>query len=412
MDDLTRRNVLRAGGAALAGLAVMRIAGPAQAFPGNQEDETVIDWVDQPAPLPPGVEEGVGHPLIWERLQDRIIPANEFFTVKHYGEPPIDAAAWRVDVRGLVARPQSWSLADLRARNRREVEFTLECSGNTGLPFFIGGVGNAAWGGTSLAEVLRRARPLPQATEVVFWGADSGPVDVPGGWNLPSPERPDSPGPGGTISGTEYFARSMSIADAMAPDNLLCYEMNGQDLTPEHGAPVRLIAPGWYGVANVKWLNGIEVVDQRFAGRFMAREYVTIREEERDGQTVWTFATVGHARLKSAPARVTRRGDQYMITGVAWGAPIEHVEVRIDGGPWTAAVVTETEADGDALRAGYTWTFWTFDWGRPAVGEHTVECRAFDTDGNVQPAPDDPFLTSKLTYWESNGWITRRVNIT
>ena len=95
--------------------------------------------------------------------------------------------------------------------------------------------------------------------------------------------------------------------------------MNGEPLPPKNGFPVRLIAPGWYGVANVKWLTRIEVMDHRFAGRFMARDYVNVREEQRDGQTVWTFATVSHDRLKSAPARVTRRGTRYFVVGVALG---------------------------------------------------------------------------------------------
>jgi DMSO/TMAO reductase YedYZ molybdopterin-dependent catalytic subunit len=105
----------------------------------------------------------------------------------------------------------------------------------------------------------------------------------------------------------------MSIEEALSGDNLLCYEMNGAPLLREHGFPLRLIAPGWYGVANVKWLTRIEVMNQRYAGRFMARDYVTIREQQRDGQTVWTFNTVKHTRLKSAPAKVTRRRGRYAI---------------------------------------------------------------------------------------------------
>ena len=118
----------------------------------------------------------------------------------------------------------------------------------------------------------------------------------------------------------------MSVAEALGRHNLLCYEMNGEPLPPDHGFPVRLIAPGWYGVANVKWLTRIEVTDHRFAGRFMARDYVQIREEQRNGQTLWTFATVSHSRLKSAPAKVTKRGTRYTIVGVAWGAPIAAVQ--------------------------------------------------------------------------------------
>jgi DMSO/TMAO reductase YedYZ molybdopterin-dependent catalytic subunit len=173
---------------------------------------------------------------------------------------------------------------------------------------------------------------------------------------------------------------------------------------------VRLIAPGWYGVANVKWLTRIEVRSQRYAGRFMARDYVTIREEERDGETVWTFATVSHDRLKSAPAKVTRRGDQYAIMGAAWGAPIKRVEVRIDEGPWMRARLKRHQPQ-KRPSAEFAWTFWKLDWGTPASGPHTVTSRAFDVDGHQQPPPDDPFLASKRTYWESNGQITRRVTI-
>jgi DMSO/TMAO reductase YedYZ molybdopterin-dependent catalytic subunit len=129
----------------------------------------------------------------------------------------------------------------------------------------------------------------------------------------------------------------MSVEEALGEDNLLCYEMNGEPLPREHGFPLRLIAPGWYGIANVKWLTRIEVVDQRFAGRFMAREYVTIREQQVDGETVWTFLTVGRARLKSAPAKVTRRGNRYAVMGAAWGGEVDRVEVQVDDGPWQEA---------------------------------------------------------------------------
>ncbi len=203
-------------------------------------------------------------------------------------------------------------MADLRARPRREVTFTLECSGNTGLPFLIGAVGNARWAGTPLAPLLERAGILEAAIEVIFWGADSGPVTIRDNSGIIAPGRTGTGVPDGAgaldLTITEQFARSMSIEDALNRDNLLCYDMNGAPLPLEHGFPLRLIAPGWYGVANVKWLNRIEVVDQRYAGRFMARDYVTIREETRDGRTVWTFSTVRHDRLKSLRPR-SRAGE-------------------------------------------------------------------------------------------------------
>ncbi len=222
---------------------------------------------------------------------------------------------------------------------------TMECSGNTGLPFLIGAVGNARWAGTPLAPLLARSGILDTGSEVVFWGFDSGKVTIRDNGGVLGPGKtgsvaPDNSG-GLDLTITEHFARAMSVEEALSADNLLCYEMNGVPLPREHGFPLRLIAPGFYGVANVKWLTRIEVIDQRYAGRFMARDYVTIREEQRGGETVWTFTNVKHDRLKSAPAKVTRHRNRYAIMGAAWGAP--------------------------------------------APGEHTVTSRAYDTTATSSP---------------------------
>src|SRR5215212_9780811 len=266
--DLSRRTILQGGAAAAAGLSVLRLAGPAHAFPA-QPGATVIPWLDQAAMNP--VPEVIVRQLEWERLDSYLTPPDQFFVVKHYNLPVLSERDWQLAISGLVARPQQLTYADLKARARREVTFTLECSGNSGPPFFTGGVGTARWAGTPLAPLLEEAGVLEAGIEVVFWGADAGEQT----WR--------------EMTITEQFARSMSLADALNPDNLLAYEMNGAALPPEHGYPVRLIAPGWYGVANVKWLTRIEVRDSRYQGHFMARDYVTIREEQRDGETVWTF---------------------------------------------------------------------------------------------------------------------------
>ena len=384
-SNMTRRSLLAHGGSAVAGLSVLRLAGPTAAFQGQSGAE-VIPWLDVPAENP--VPEVIVQQLDWERLDSWITPPDQFFVIKHYNEPALTEQDWRLEISGLVTQPMTLTLADLKARAREEVSFTMECSGNSGPPFFTGGVGNATWAGTPLAPLLEEAGVLEEGIEVVFWGADAGEQT----WR-------------DEITVTERFARSMSLADAMATDHLLAWEMNGEDLPSLHGYPVRLIAPGWYGVANVKWLTHIEVIDRRYQGHFMARDYVTIREEERDGETVWTFTSVTHDRLKSAPARVTRSDDRYRVMGAAWGAPIAGVDVRIDDGPWRPATLTEGEGDA------HSWVFWTIDWDAPAQGEHTVTSRATDTDGNVQPAPDDPFLAGRATFWESNGHITRRVGI-
>ena len=381
---ISRRSVLKGGGAALAGLSVLRLAGPAAAFQDTAGGE-VIPWLDQLEENP--VPEVIVQQLDWEDLDSWTTPNADFFVIKHFEEPILDEVDWTLEITGLVDTPMTLTLADLQDRQRQAVTFTMECSGNTGLPFFTGGIGNAEWAGTSLAALLEEAGVQEGGSEVVFWGADAG-EQV---WR--------------EMTVTEQFARSMSVADAMDPNNLIAWEMNGKALPPLHGFPARLIAPGWYGVANVKWLTRIEVRDSRYQGHFMARDYVTIREEQIDGEAVWTFTSVAHDRLKSAPAKVTKSGDSYRIMGAAWGAPISGVEVRIDDGEWQPA--TLTEGDGSE----FAWTFWTFDWGRPEPGEYAITSRAIDASGEVQPAPDDPLLATKQTYWESNGQITRRVAI-
>ena len=196
----------------------------------------------------------------------------------------------------------------------------------------------------------------------------------------------------------------MPVADAMNPANLLCYEMNGAPLPVANGFPCRLIVPGWYGVANVKWLTHIEVRDSRFLGRFMGRDYVTIREEQRGGKTIMAETSVGRMLLKSAPARVVQHDGRYRIDGMAWGPrPIAAVDVKIDDGAWTKATLGQSEGK-------FAWRTWSLDWS-PTSGEHTITSRATDSAGNIQPAMDDPLIANKKTYWENNGQITRHIRI-
>jgi DMSO/TMAO reductase YedYZ molybdopterin-dependent catalytic subunit len=303
----------------------------------------------------------------------------------------IDEKAWKLDVAGMVTEPLTYTLNDLKSLPRQEVTSTLECSGSNGFPFNPSLIGNARWAGTSLAEVLRTAKIESGAMEVVFFGVDQGEEVV----------RKDTPL---EFKFTGNFARSMSIDDAMKPENLLCYEMNGSPLPAANGFPVRLVVPGWFGVANVKWLRRVEVRDTRFLGRFMGRDYVTIREEKHDGMTVMAETTVGRMLLKSAPAKVTLRDGRYQIDGMAWGpAPVAAVDVKIDNGPWRKAILDDGKSE-------FAWRSWHLDWS-PAPGEHTVTSRAIDQFGKVQPAMDDPLIANKKTYWESNGQITRHIAI-
>lgn len=357
----------------------------AYAFP-TRAGEEVIKWLDQLPPNP--VPQVIKNQLVWEDLDSWVTPNDKFFSIAHFDRPVIDESTWKLEIGGSVKKPTALTLADIKARTRQEVTFTVECSGNTGLPFFNGGIGNARWAGTPLAPILMEVGVLDSGIEVVFWGTDKGEI-----------KRADD------VKFTQNFARSMSLADALDPKNILCYEMNGTALPADNGFPLRLIAPGWYGIANVKWLKRIEVRDQRFVNQFMGRDYVTLREEEHNGETVWMETSVGRARLKSAPARVTHIGNDYRIVGAAWGAPIERVDVKIDDGPWMPATIDETE------KADFAWKIWSVDWPKPSAGEHTVTSRAVSTGGQVQPAMDDPVIAKKHTYWESNGQVTRRIAI-
>ena len=388
MENLQRRDVLLRSAAA-AGIMLLDRHGFAVAA---QASEQLVPWVDQPPTVPPPAQAVIKNLTPWESLDTWITPNDKFFGIGHYEWPVIDAAAWRLDIAGQVGTPISLSLNDLKARPRQDVTFTLECSGNNGLPFFTSAVGNAQWAGASLADILKTAAIKAGAQEVVFFGADRGEEVIRAGTPL-------------ELKFTGHFARSMSIADAMSPANMLCYEMNGEPLPAAHGAPMRLIAPGWYGIANVKWLRRIEVLDTPFEGRFMGRDYVTVREESRDGEMVAMETSVGRGLLKSAPARVTKTDGGYRIAGMAWGPiPIDTVEVKIDSGSWIKATLAEEDKSPSA------WRFWHLDW-RAMPGEHSITSRATDTAGNVQPAMDDPVIANKKTYWESNGQITRRVRI-
>ncbi len=323
--------------------------------------------------------------LQWDQLTSWITPNEQVFWVGHYGMPKAAGDEWRLSVSGLVGNSKQFTLADLRARSRREVASTLECSGNGP----AGGlIANARWTGTPLAPLLKECGVKPGAVEAVFYAADKGTEKIRGG------EYP------------QQFARSLPMADAMKGNALLAYEMNGAPLTLEHGAPVRLIVPGWYGVAWVKWVNRIELHDRRFESRFMGRDYVTIRGEQRDGQTIWRETSVGRMNLKSVVARVVRRADGSLrVSGAAWGAPIRSVELRIDSGDWSQVELDRKQNDP------YCWRFWSFDWKDAKPGEHSLASRATDTAGKVQPAPDDPFITMKKTYWEANQHAVRKITL-
>jgi DMSO/TMAO reductase YedYZ molybdopterin-dependent catalytic subunit len=381
---LSRRAMLR-GSAALAALALAHFPLARFGFADSEEGATLLPFLD-PQPADPK------RPMLrWQDLEKWLTPTDDVFAVSHYGTASVDADSWRLEVTGLVKKPRTLSLEEIKSRPRREVVATLECSGNGSAPTFLGAVANARWAGTPLAPILKECAPLKRAIEVVFFGAD---------------EKTE------TIREKKYlqnFARSLALADALADEVLLAYEMDGRPLAKEHGAPVRLVVPGWFGIAWVKWLSRIELLDRRYMNRFMARDYVTIRGEEKDGHTVWRETSVGPIDVKSIIARAVRLKDGTVrLTGAAWtdGTRLEKVEVRVDDGPWQGA-----ELEPQPEKAPFGWTFFRYDWKDAKPGEHTVVSRAADAEGRVQPAAEDQAIRLKRTYWEANQQYPRKLKV-
>lgn len=374
--DVSRREMLKQAGLVSVGLAATPVPGwPASWF---KQEVTVVPFTD--------MANYRGASRMAQDLRELtswLTPTEDFFSIGHYGTPEVDASAYRLQVTGLVERPITLTLDELKARPKVEPTTVFECSGNSrGLVH--GMVGNATWAGAALIPLLAEVRPTADSREVYFWGADTGTEE---------------------IRGQEYeqnFARSMSLEHVNETGPILAYEMNGEPLPAAHGFPVRLIVPGWYGIAQVKWLERIELGVDRLMTRFMAKDYVTLMGREENGRTEWLETSVTHQRVKSVIARVTRAEDQFTIFGAAWsdGTPLDRVEVRVDDGAWRAATMDRPDDP-------HTWTFFTFETEGLTPGEHTLVSRATDVDGRTQPVD----LSMKLTRWENNELFERTIQV-
>jgi DMSO/TMAO reductase YedYZ molybdopterin-dependent catalytic subunit len=300
-------------------------------------------------------------------LSRGVTPTAQFYRRNHFPIPLLDDAQWRLDVGGMVHRPQRLSLHELTQLPAESAVVTLECAGNgralfqppaPGVQWGFGAAGTAEWTGPLLAEVLDRAGIQPGAQEVIFGGADRG-----------------------TIEGTTLqarFERSMPVCDAMESGALLAYAMNGQPLPARHGYPLRLIVPGWYAVASVKWLTEIRVVAEPFRGYFQDDHYVYEWDGGKPREPV---------RLMPVRALITRPATgqrlacgSLIVRGLAWSgaAPVARVDVSVAGGPWQKARLL-------GVPSVHGWQEWEFlaDGLRP--GEIVVRARATDMAGRVQP---------------------------
>ncbi len=350
-------------------------------FAQNANEGELVPFLDEPRTP--------ANRLDWEVMDSWLTPKDQVFSVQHYGVPEFNYEDYRLEIGGMVAQPKQLTVADLKALPKNEVVMTLECAGNGSNPGFKNAVCNNRWGGALLAPILKECGIDPAVTEVVFFGEDKQ-------------EEVLRPGTKRELKVEVPFGRSMSLADAMRPDLLLAYERNGQPIEHRNGAPIRLIVPGWYGVANVKWLTRIEFRDRRYMGRYMARDYVTVRGERLGDEIVYVESSVTRIQLKSVVARVTRQPtikDKVPVKafGVAWddGTGIAKVEVRVDDGPWQAAVLQEEP------RSKYAWTFYSIDLGQLSPGEHTIVSRAINAHGRIQPTADEDEIALKKTYWEA-----------
>lgn len=387
VNKISRRAAIQ-GGAALAGFAALGFPAWAAAQPGGDE---VIPWTDVPQGFDPAGGTGP-HSLDTRTIQKSsfITPTDEFFSVQHYGPTEVDAASYKLRVSGLVNKEMELTLDQLKRRSRVEVVAGFECSGNN--PGRLNTlVGNARWTGTSLAALLKDAGLKSTAREVVYFGADHGTEEITHGGAPPEKFE-------------QNFARSLAVDDALNPDVMLVWEMNGEPLPAKNGGPVRMLVPGWYGVCNAKWMNHIQVQDRRFMGRFMARDYVTLIQRKDGDQTIWEETSVSRIQLKSMVARLARDGGSIVATGFALsdGTPLRSVELRVDNGPWQAAAM-------DRQNTKFSWKLFSFQFPAPAAGDHTIVSRVTDVNGAVQPEAAD--LQSKKSRWENNAQFVRKFKV-
>ena len=325
-------------------------------------------------------------PLIGETpqtlLQNWLTPNPLFYVRNHFDTPEIEMSSWQLSVDGCVSKTAQFDFNNIKRLPKYTSTVTLECAGNNrsdldppapGNQFQNGAVSTAVWAGVALKDILNEVGIGPNAREVLFEGADTG---------TPAPGESEMP-----------YLRSLPIDVAMHPDMLVAYEMNGEELPIEHGYPLRLVIPGWYGMASVKWLTGIKVIDYEYEGFFQTDRYVI---ENDDG--VWEqIKEISIKSLISSPAVGEELANQpTCVAGMAWSgnAQIKEVEFSADGGQtWQQATLT-----GPSER--YAWQQWHISWTPPMAGHYTLACRATDLLGNVQPIE---------TRWNEGGYVVNGV---
>jgi sulfane dehydrogenase subunit SoxC len=312
------------------------------------------------------------HGLPLEALRYPITPVGLHYLLIHFDIPFVDPATWRLRVGGKVARPLELTLDDVKARPARTLAVTLECAGNGRIlhaapravsqPWLREAVGTAEWTGTPLAPVLQEAGVEEGALEVVFTGLDRG------------------------VQGDveQVYERSLTLVEALREELLLAYAVNGQPLPPQHGFPLRLVVPGWYGMTHVKWLESITVVDEPFRGWQQDVSYRLRQAEDEQGTPVTRILPRALVVPPGIPDFLSRTrlvdAGECLLEGRAWSgwARIESVQVSLDGGgTWDDALLEEP-------LSAFAWRGWTYAWSAEP-GEYELCARATDAAGNTQP---------------------------
>jgi DMSO/TMAO reductase YedYZ molybdopterin-dependent catalytic subunit len=309
--------------------------------------------------------------LLLETLRHDVTPAGLHYLLNHFDVPFVpDAGTWSLEIGGLVRTPLRLSLDEIRAAPTRTLTVTLECAGNgranmsprwPSQPWGEGAVGTAEWTGTPLAPFLARAGLAEACRDVVFSGIDRG------------------------FDAVEHaYERALAKAMALEGDALLVHAMNGQPLLPQHGFPLRLVVPGWYGMASVKWLKRITAIDHAFQGQQQVGTYVYKAERGAPGVPVTAMRVKSLLVPPGIPDwysrhRVVEAGP-VTVHGRAWsgdGVPITQVEFACDG-EWQPAELAPPPA------SRFAWRAWQAVW-VAAPGAHEIACRATDANGQVQP---------------------------
>src|SRR5271165_1347059 len=391
MAQLTRRETLRRGFAAASVLALV----PDWAMPALADDEVEVPFTDLPKGFSPGANPN-SPTRVYDirKIDGPFTPKDQFFTLQHMNQPEIDPATYRLKLTGLVNKAAEFSLDELRSMKAVEVAAGYECSGNS--PRSVEGLSSCGlFKGVRLRDVLNKAGVNSKAREVVFFGSDRGPQEV--------VFRQQ------TFKVEQQFGRSITLENAMKPEPMLAYALNGDPLTREQGFPVRLIMPGWYGVANVKWVAEVHLQEDRYLGNYQARWYRTLRGvggtgEDSDPQTQWVENEITRIHLKSVIARVRKKSGAHEILGFVLndGTPLKSVEVKVDDGPWQKATLASTNTQ-------FSWKLFTYRWEGATPGEHTLVSRVTDAEGAVQPTLDE--LKRKKTFLQDNSQFPRKVMV-